>query len=114
MGGLKEVTGDSAQAESLGVFERMYDDTPNFQLQIKEFGSYEAYKENKLKRLAEEESHVVAKLSNMAAVAAAEGDTGSGWRAAPAAADGSAPQAGVAGVIGCSRWKPPGKRICCT
>lgn len=97
--GLKEVTGDSMEANSLGVFEKMYDDTPNFQLQIKELGSYETYKELKLKKLKEEERSVVEKLSSMAAISAADGGTGSGWSAAPAAADGSAPQEGVAGVM---------------
>merc|ERR1712187_104111 len=39
------------------------------------------------------------RIGRMAAPAAAEGDTGSGWSTAPAAADLSAPQDGVAGVM---------------
>jgi predicted ATPase len=90
---------DDHDAQNLGVFSKMYDDTPNFQLQIKELGR-EKYNELKLKQLAEEELRYEAqRLSRQAVPDAIEGDVGSGWSAAPASADLSAPQAGVAGVM---------------
>merc|ERR1712146_443817 len=49
-----EGTTGGHDAQRLGVFDRMYDDTPNLQLHIKELGSREKYNELKTKRHAEE------------------------------------------------------------
>uniref|UniRef100_A0A7S4RLQ6 AAA+ ATPase domain-containing protein n=1 Tax=Alexandrium monilatum TaxID=311494 RepID=A0A7S4RLQ6_9DINO len=86
-------------AEKLGVYETMYDDSPNFQIQIKELGSREKWKELQDRRHAEEQLAEARRMGRLAAPAAAEGDTGSGWSAAPAGADLSAPDQGVAGVM---------------
>jgi predicted ATPase len=96
---LREASDDSHDASRLGVFDKMYDDTPNFQLQIKELGSREKYNELKTKQLAAEMKRAAENLARQAAPAAVEGDVGSGWSAAPASADLSAPQEGVAGVM---------------
>ncbi|CAE7335280.1 Afg1l [Symbiodinium natans] len=86
-------------ADRLGVFETMYDDSPNFQIQIKELGSRERWKELQDRRMAEEQQHEAQRLRRLGNVDAAEGDTGSFWSAAPASADLSAPDQGVAGVM---------------
>ncbi|OLP81133.1 hypothetical protein AK812_SmicGene38370 [Symbiodinium microadriaticum] len=86
-------------ADRLGVFETMYDDSPNFQIQIKELGSRERWKELQDRRMAEEQQHEVKRLRRLGNVEAVEGDTGSQWSAAPASADLSAPDQGVAGVM---------------
>eukprot|EP00439_Symbiodinium_sp_Y106_P033846 s1204_g4.t1 len=51
------------------------------------------------RRLAEEQRHEVKRLQRLGNVEAVEGDTGSQWSAAPASADLSAPDQGVAGVM---------------
>jgi len=97
---LQGATVDNQNAESLGVFEKMYDDSPNFQLQIKELGGRDKYKELRDRREAEEmraTAHRIGRLANPEA--AGGGASGSGWSSAPAAADLSAPQEGVAGVM---------------
>jgi len=97
---LREATGDGGHdADRLGVFEPMYDDSPNFQLQIQELGGRKKYNELRDRREAEQLRADAVRLGRMTAPEAAEGDTGSGWSVAPAAADLSAPQAGVAGVM---------------
>merc|ERR1712226_531510 len=83
----------------MGVFDKMYDDSPNFQIQIKELGSREKWKELQDRRLAEEQRHEAQRLGRLAAPEAAAKQTGSGWSAAPAGADLSAPDQGVAGVM---------------
>lgn len=91
--------GDNFDAESLGVFEAMYDDQPNFQIQIKELGSREKWQELQEQRRAEEQRQEARRLQRLNNVDAAEGGTGSGWSTAPASADLSAPDQGVAGVM---------------
>jgi len=86
-------------AESLGLFATMYDDQPNFQIQIKELGSREKWKEMQDRKLAEEQRAEAARLQRLSAPSAAEGTTGSGWSASSAPADLSAPDQGVAGVM---------------
>lgn len=89
---------DNLDAESLGVFETMYDDSPNFQIQIKELGRAKWEQIQEQKR-AEEQRTQARRLQRLSNVDAVEGDTGSGWSAAPAGADLSAPDQGVAGVM---------------
>eukprot|EP00747_Dinoflagellata_sp_TGD_P142350 gnl/TRDRNA2_/TRDRNA2_176228_c1_seq11.p1 gnl/TRDRNA2_/TRDRNA2_176228_c1~~gnl/TRDRNA2_/TRDRNA2_176228_c1_seq11.p1 ORF type:complete len:433 (+),score=92.16 gnl/TRDRNA2_/TRDRNA2_176228_c1_seq11:460-1758(+) len=98
---LQETSGDAEgmDADKLGFFEKMYDDTPNFQLQIQELGGREKYTELRDKREASEIRETVRRLTRHAAPDAAEGGTGSNWSTAPASADLSAPQDGVAGVM---------------
>lgn len=96
---LQDANSGDHDAERLGVFETMYDDTPNFQLQIKEMGSAEKYRELMVKKRKEEMAAHAQRLARMQAPDAAEGDTGSAWSSAPAASDFSAPQEGVAGVM---------------
>eukprot|EP00930_Biecheleria_cincta_P002608 TRINITY_DN103612_c0_g1_i1.p1 TRINITY_DN103612_c0_g1~~TRINITY_DN103612_c0_g1_i1.p1 ORF type:complete len:600 (-),score=126.84 TRINITY_DN103612_c0_g1_i1:365-2164(-) len=91
--------GDNFDAESLGVYESMYDDQPNFQIQIKELGSREKWQELQEQRRAEEQRAEARRLQRLNNVDAAEGGTGSGWSSAPASADLSAPDQGVAGVM---------------
>ncbi|CAJ1352994.1 unnamed protein product, partial [Effrenium voratum] len=79
--------------------ETMYDDSPNFQIQIKELGSREKWSELQERRRAEEQRAEAQRLQRLSNAQAAEGDTGSGWSAAPASADLSAPDQGVAGVM---------------
>jgi predicted ATPase len=86
-------------ASSMGVFEVMYDDTPNFQLQIKEAGSREKWREIRDRRDAERQTHEAKRLGRLAAPEAIGEQSGSGWTSAPAAADLSAPDQGVAGVM---------------
>ena len=88
---------DSFDAESLGIFETMYDDSPNFQIQIKELGR-EKWQQLQ-DRQAKEQRAQVRRLQRLSNPQAAEGDTGSGWSTAPASADLSAPDQGVAGVM---------------
>jgi len=90
---------DGHDADRLGLFETMYDDQPNFQIQIKELGSREKWQELQDKRMAEEQKAEAARLGKLVAPDAAQGTTGSGWSAAPAGADLSAPDQGVAGVM---------------
>lgn len=92
-------TNSEHDAEQLGVFETMYDDSPNFQIQIKELGSREKWQELQDRRIAEEQRAEARRLGRLMAPAAVEGDTGSGWSAAPAGADLSSPDQGVAGVM---------------
>ena len=89
---------DNFDAESLGIFETMYDDSPNFQIQIKELGR-EKWEQIQEQRRAEEQRSQARRLQRLSNVDAVEGDTGSGWSAAPAGADLSAPDQGVAGVM---------------
>lgn len=102
---LQEATDDGQHdADRLGVFEAMYDDSPNFQLQIKELGSREKWKELQDRQAAERQRAEAQRLEarrlgRLKATAAVEGDSGSGWSAAPAGADLSAPDTGVAGVM---------------
>jgi len=100
---LRSASEDDHDAERLGVFERMYDDTPNFQLQIKEVGreKYEELSQRKFEaeKQAAEQRLEARRLAKQSAPDAAEGDSGSGWSTAPAVADLSAPQEGVAGVM---------------
>jgi len=97
---LREVAADGSHtADSLGVFETMYDDSPNFQIQIKELGSREKWQELQDRRIAEEQRVEAQRLARLSAPLAAEGDSGSGWSSAPATADLSAPDQGVAGVM---------------
>lgn len=86
-------------AGDMGVFEAMYDDSPNFQLQIKEAGSREKWVEIRDRRLAERQRLEAQRLGRMKAPEAIGEQTGSGWTSAPAAADLSAPDQGVAGVM---------------
>merc|ERR1719168_157262 len=51
------------------------------------------------RKAAEEQLAEARRLGRLNAPSAAEGDTGSGWSAAPAGADLSAPDQGVAGVM---------------
>jgi len=95
---------DETDAERLGVFQTQYDDTPNFQLQIKEAGSREKWLEMRDRRdeerhRAETQQIEAQRLRRLESPDAADGDAGSGWSAAPATADLSAPQHGVAGVM---------------
>ena len=82
----------------LGIFETMYDDSPNFQIQIKELGRDKWAQIQEQRRAEEQRSHAK-RLQRLSNVNAVEGDTGSGWSAAPAGADLSAPDQGVAGVM---------------
>ncbi|CAK0802739.1 unnamed protein product, partial [Prorocentrum cordatum] len=54
-------------AESMGVFEAMYDDSPNFQLQIKEAGSREKWTEIRDRREAERQRLEAQRLGRMSA-----------------------------------------------
>lgn len=92
-------TGSGHDADRLGLFETMYDDQPNFQIQIKEVGSREKWKQLQDRKLAEEMQAEAQRLGRLAAPAAVQGTTGSGWSAAPASSDLSAPDQGVAGVM---------------
>lgn len=85
-------------ADSLGIFETMYDDSPNFQIQIKELGRDKWAQIQEQRRAEEQRSHAK-RLQRLSNVDAVEGDTGSGWSAAPAGADLSAPDQGLAGVM---------------
>ena len=85
-------------ADKLGIFETMYDDSPNFQIQIKELGRDKWEQIQEQRRVEEQRSHAK-RLQRLSNVDAVEGDTGSGWSAAPAGADLSAPDEGVAGVM---------------
>jgi len=86
-------------ADRLGLFQADYDDSPNFQIQIKELGSREKWVELQEKKRLEEQRAHADRLGKLAAPAAVEGTTGSGWSAAPAGSDLSAPDQGVAGVM---------------
>lgn len=89
---LLEVRGDGQDASRFGVYDSdMLDDTPFFQRDK----CQELQDQRDAARMREE----ARRLGRMAAPQAAEGDTGSGWSPAPAAADLSAPQDGVAGVM---------------
>lgn len=90
---------DGHDAGRLGVFETMYDDSPNFQIQIQELGGREKWKELQEKNMQEEQRAVARRIGRLQAADAVEGDTGSGWSAAPAGSDLSAPDEGVAGVM---------------
>merc|ERR1712151_485707 len=68
-------------------------------IQIKELGSREKWRDLQDKKMAEEQLANARRLGRLQAVDAVEGDTGSGWSAAPAGADLSAPDQGVAGVM---------------
>ena len=85
-------------AGRLGVFETMYDDSPNFQIQIKELGREKWEQLQSAKLLEEQRSHA-RRLQGLGNVEAVEGDVGSGWSTAPATSDLSAPDQGVAGVM---------------
>jgi len=90
---------DGHDADRLGLFETMYDDQPNFQIQIKELGSRAKWQEMQDRHVVEEQRSVAARLGRMAQPEAAAGTTGSGWSVAPSASDLSAPDQGVAGVM---------------
>eukprot|EP00746_Dinoflagellata_sp_MGD_P016051 gnl/MRDRNA2_/MRDRNA2_136032_c0_seq1.p1 gnl/MRDRNA2_/MRDRNA2_136032_c0~~gnl/MRDRNA2_/MRDRNA2_136032_c0_seq1.p1 ORF type:complete len:596 (+),score=115.92 gnl/MRDRNA2_/MRDRNA2_136032_c0_seq1:83-1870(+) len=94
---------DDESAEAFGVFQRPeYDDSPFSAMKIQEMGGKEAYMEYQKKQMDEEiqRADVVAqRMSSQANTTAVGAHTGSGWSAAPAGADLSAPQQGVAGVM---------------
>jgi len=90
---------DGHDADKLGLFETMYDDQPNLQIQIKELGGREKYQELQERRLAEEQRATARHLGRLVAPEAVQGTTGSGWSSSPAASDLSAPDQGVAGVM---------------
>lgn len=100
---LRTANTDEHDADRLGVFESMYDDTPNFQIQIQELGGKnggrQKWRELQERQQAEEMRASAKRWQRLSAPAAVEGDTGSGWSAAPASADLSAPDQGVAGVM---------------
>eukprot|EP00928_Gymnodinium_smaydae_P000449 TRINITY_DN10174_c0_g1_i1.p1 TRINITY_DN10174_c0_g1~~TRINITY_DN10174_c0_g1_i1.p1 ORF type:complete len:617 (+),score=156.78 TRINITY_DN10174_c0_g1_i1:179-2029(+) len=96
---LHSASAEDHDPERMGVFDKMYDDSPNFQIQIKELGSRERWKELQDRQMAEEQRAEAARLGRLSAPDAAQGDVGSGWSAAPATADLSAPDQGVAGVM---------------
>merc|ERR1719343_1882722 len=74
-------------ADRLGVFETMYDDSPNFQIQIKELGSREKWQEMQDRKMKEEQQAEAKRLQRLNAPDAAQGTTTSGWSASSAPAD---------------------------
>jgi len=86
-------------ADRLGVFEPMYDDSPNINIQIKELGTREKLKELQDRRFAEEQLSEARRLGRLVAPEGWKGETGSKWSAAPAGADLSSPDQGVAGIM---------------
>jgi len=90
---------DGHDADRLGIFEKMYDDSPNFQIQIKEMGGRDKWRASQEKQMEAEQRALAARLNKMGNAEAVQGTTGSGWSAAPAGSDLSAPDEGVAGVM---------------
>lgn len=102
---LKDANEDT-DAAKMGVFEKMYDDTPNFQIQMKELGSADKFHALKDRNRKEEEAVLLRKrrkevkrFKRMENAESLGKQTGSGWSASPAQADLSSPDQGVAGVM---------------
>lgn len=97
---------DNPNLGKLGVFEKMYDDSPNSRIQMMELGSADKYKALKARDRKEEEAALLRKrrseVKRFKRLENAESlgkQTGSGWSASPAQADLSSPDQGVAGVM---------------
>jgi predicted ATPase len=93
---------DGEGAEAFGVFQRRWEHMGKFRSvqPLKQKRSETLQYEKQQMHEDEHRTAVFAqRISDQAAAAALEGHTGSGWNAAPAGADLSAPHQGVAGVM---------------